>query len=219
MRNIIIGRNSKVWKTLQTLPALKSGNFLAISHKDAAGFYFRNTDLVWIFSYSRLRVENVKLLQAVRNAGANDVVYVSTATTNVVHRTSCYLYPREKLYAQLKASEICDARILVIGTMYLERAELFDGPCIATSYSNLATFVAENQWPEGVRLVNLIEKVNKPYGSPFDRWLFKTYGRLLDAAGRFPCLLRPIDLLLHSLNKKPYGYVHLSNKIWFSTTS
>lgn len=173
-----------------------------------------------MLSYSRLPAENAALLDVLRKAGVGEVVYVSSSSVIVSRRTACYEYPRVKLRAELDALGLPNARVLTIGLMYDEPGELPGGADVATSYAELAAFVAAPEWPDDAgRRKRLFRIVRQPFAHAAERWAYRVYGQLLRWSGRFPCLLRPLDLLLRALGARWYGYVHLSNSLWISTTS
>ena len=175
---------------------------------------------MWVLSYSRLPAENAALLHALRDACVGEVVYVSSSSVIVGSRTACYEYPRVKRQAELDALALPNARVLTIGLMYEAPEELPGGPVVAASYEELAAFVAAPGWPdEGGRRKHLFRVVHRPFGHAVERQAHAAYGQLLQWSGRYPCLLRPVDLVLRACGVRWYGYVHLSNGLWISTTS
>jgi len=193
---------------------------VAIGHRDVATWAFTESDLVWVLSYSRVPAENSRLLEQLRQAGARRVIYVTSSSTIVGTITSCYEYPRVKRRAELEALAMLAAKVLTIGMLYDDPAQLPCGANVATSYDELAAFVATPQWPdEGGRRKHLIHIVHRPFGRPVERWAYVQYGRLLQWAGTRPCIMRPLDVLLRALGARWYGYVYLSNSLWNSTIS
>ena len=217
-RDVFVGSHSKVWKGLSA--RLGPGPKWAIGHRDIAGFDFTLQDRVWVLSYSRLPEENAALLAALRDAGVGEVVYVSSSSVIVGSLTDCYEYPRVKQQAERDALALPNARVLTIGLMYERAEELPAGLVIATSYDELAAFIATPGWPdEAGRRKRLFRLVQRPFGGAAERWAHAAYGRLLRWSGGYPCLLRPIDLVLRACGMRWYGYVHLSNSLWISTIS
>lgn len=220
VREVVIGSHSKVWHGLsrhigaaRTLP-------LAIGHGEVAAFAFTPRDRVWVLSYSRLPAENAALLELLRHAGVGEIVYVSSSSAIVSELTRCYEYPRVKLRAELDALTLPNARVLTIGLMYEEPSELPGGADVATSFAELAAFVAAPEWPDGAgRRKRLFRVVRRPFTRALERAAYTAYGQLLRGSGSFPCLLRPLDLLLRACGARWYGYVYLSNRLWISTTS
>lgn len=219
-REVVLGRGSTVWRRLSTDPALAGRGIVAIGHHELTGFAFTPNDRVWVLSYSRVPAENSAMLATLRDAGVAEIVYVSSASTIVGQRTRCYEYPRVKQQAEIEALAITNARVLTIGLMHDDPAELPAGDNIATRYETLAAFMCEPDWPEGDgRRKRLFEIDRRPFRSGFERSLASAYGAALDAAGAHPCLLRPFDLLLKLLGMRWYGYTFLSNRLWISTIS
>ncbi len=220
VRDVFIGSHSKVWKALsRRIDAARTPPH-AIGHRDVAGFAFKPHDRVWVLSYSRLPAENAALLDLLCHAGAGEVVYVSSSSVIVSQLTRCYEYPRVKLRAELDALSFPNARVLTIGLMYEEPGELPGGADVATSYAELAAFVAAPAWPDAAgRRKRLFRVVRRPFTRATERAAYAVYGQLLHWSGRFPCLLRPLDLLLRAFGARWYGYVYLSNRLWISTIS
>lgn len=219
-REIVLGRSSVVWQRLAREPALSAWAAAAIGHADLTGFAFTPADRVWVLSYSRTPAENQVMLQRLAAAGVREIVYVSSASTIVSRLTRCYEYPRVKQQAEDAALALPNARVLTIGLMHDDPAELPSGDNVATRYAELAAFMRAPAWPDaGGRGKHLFGIVRRPYRHALERWLARAYGAALTAAGSHPCLLRPVDLLLRVLGMRWYGYTFLSNRLWISTTS
>lgn len=218
-RHVIIGRNSKVWAALSAVADIRAADVIAIGHKELKDFSFRGNDVVWVFSYSKSPAENTQLLQMLREKGAAKVTYISSASTNVMSLTRCYAYPRVKQSAQQEAVRLCNARVVNIGWLYVDPAELPAGRTVATSASELASFMLRQAWSAEALPTNVFRLVDRPFAGTTERTLFSLYGALISASGSFPCLLRPFDVVLRALNMRWYGYLYLSNKLWSTTTS
>ena len=218
IRNVVLGRSSKVWAALAGHAGVARLMEHAISHKDLDSFVFTHADRVWVFSYSRLPNENDSIFQRLRAAGVGEVIYVSSSSTIVNRQTECYEYPRVKQLAENSVLGLPTARILTIGLMYSDATELPAGENIATSYNELAEFMLSPQWPQdGSRRQTLFRRVSRPFGGPAEAALFNFYSMAMKALGSRPCLLRPVDLLLRTMKMRWYGYVFLSNRLWIST--
>lgn len=220
VREIVLGRSSAVWQRLAREPALEAWCAAAIGHADLDCYVFTPADRVWVLSYSRVPEENLALLQRLGRAGVQEIVYVSSSSTIVSRLTQCYEYPRVKLQAESAALALPNARVLTIGLMHDDPAELPSGANIATGYAELAAFMRSPTWPgpDGRRR-QLFGVVRRPPRHGLERGLMRAYGAAMAAAGSRPCLLRPIDLLLRALGMRWYGYTFLSNRLWISTTS
>jgi hypothetical protein len=217
-REIILGRNSKVWLGLTKDERIAAKNFVAIGHAELESFAFTTTDRVWVLSYSRNPLENEQLLRYLEDANINEIVYVSSSSVRVSSVTQCYEYPRVKLAAELKAQSINGAKILTIGLIYSSENELPAGQNIATHLGELAAFMVAPSWSDGEgRRKNLFKVVRRPFKSGFENIAFNCYGVLMKASGSYPCLLRPFDLVFKLLDMRWYGYVYLSNRLWIST--
>jgi len=215
-RLIILGKNSKVWRLL------KKSNFLAelpnlpIGHDDVGNFEFLPLDQIWVLSYSRLPSKNYLLLKKLSNINNISIFYVSSASTNVNSITQCYNYPKIKQQAQEDAVSICNARIITIGWFYEDVTELPAGLTAATSVNQLA-MAMQNIDNHLEQSLNLFKMVDRPFSTSFEKILYVLYGQLLKRCGRFPCFLRPFDLILRLVGMRWYGYLYLSNKLWSTT--
>ncbi|MEQ9638096.1 MAG: hypothetical protein RLW68_18715 [Devosia marina] len=215
-RTIVVGKNSRVWRSLSHDPRLTA--CIAIGHADVADFGFSDTDQVWILSYSRDMTQNRALFAALARAGGRRCIYVSTATANVDVVTQCYEYPRIKRACEQMCRTENGACIVSIGVVYQSAADLPAGTTIATSLDQLAEAIAT---PVGADEdhINLFEPITRPFGSDTERVAFRLYGIVQKLAGGWPCLLRPLDLVLRTLGWRWYGYLYLSNRLWLTTTS
>ncbi len=215
-RLIVLGRNSKVWASLQKCHLLANIPIIAISHVELVTFPFLPGDRVWVFSYSRSTNENYKLLKLLSKQEDIRVIYISSASTNVTSITRCYNYPRIKQQAMEDAISICDAKIINIGWVYNMVSELPSGLTAATSVDEIAMLMLEDI-SSSDRLLNLFHLVERPFRRGFEKKLYWWYGMLLKGCGRYPCLLRPVDLVLKLLGMRWYGYLYLSNRLWSTT--
>lgn len=219
-REIVLGRNSKVWAQIKGDPAIGKRFSCAISHYEINSFSFRSTDRVWVFSYSRNPLENSRMLANLQVAGVNRVVYISSAATLVTRLTRCYQYPRVKALAEAEARSRMGAQILVLGLVYRAENELPAGLSAATSIESLKAFMLAPKWiEEGGSARHLFEPVVRPFGGALESTAYRLYGVLVRCVGRWPCVLRPLDQFLRVLGWHWYGYFYLSNRLWYSTTS
>lgn len=219
-REIVLGRNSSVWRRLSAHPQLAGHAFTAIGHHDLAGFAFSPNDRVWVFSYSRVPAENSAMLARLGRAGVAEIAYLSSSSAIVTQRTRCWEYPRVKQQAEDEVLALPNGKVLTVGLMHAEPTELPAGDNVATTYDMLAAFMRSPDWPDGGgRRRNLFRIEVCPYRGRLERAMARAYGAALEACGTRPCLLRPIDLLLRTLGMRWYGYTFLSNRLWISTTS
>jgi hypothetical protein len=219
-REVVVGRNSKVWRASVRNVAVARRFEQSIGHAEVEHFRFEPGDRVWVFAYSRKPAENSRLLAALEAAGARDVVYVSTATTNVTQLTGCYAYPRVKRLAEEEARRRFGARVLALGLVMDSLAQAPPGRHAITLQSRVDQFLLEPHWPlEEGRRMHLFEPVTVQFSRAWERRVHYLYDRMQWALRRAPCLLRPIDLLLRAAGIRWYGYVNLSDRLWFTTTS
>lgn len=216
-RQIVVGRNSQIWKSLSRSVFKGNPQFQAISHSEIASFDFNPQDKVWVFSYSRNPKENDSLFMQLANARLKTVFYITSATTNVLEVTRCYEYPRIKRQAQDSAVRILNAQIVSIGVFYDQESSLPPGLTAATSASQLASFMERpvlNSSGDHVRLFSLI---HRPFKTNFDKLLHALYGKAITVCGAYPCIMRPVDYLLRLFGVRWYGYLYVSNQLWCTT--
>ena len=219
-REVVVGRNSKVWSGLAADARIAGLVGVAIGHRELDTFAFSAKDRVWVFSYSRDEHDNSALLKRLENAGVAEVVYVSSSSCRVAARTACYEYPRVKLKAESQALGFNAGKVLTIGLVYADERELPAGDNVATSLAELAAFMLAPTWPDGQgRRKHLFRQVSCPFSGALEQTLYRAYGWAIFSLKRYPCVLRPVDLLLRASRMRWYGYVYLSNRLWISTTS
>jgi hypothetical protein len=217
-RTVIVGRHSRVWQALERTSLVRTVPVVAIGHREVAPFRFQPDDRVWILSYSRVSSENAALIDCIARAGVAEVVYVTSASTNVLARTRCYEYPRVK-HAAAEHARRAGARVAAIGVVYDAVEELPAGCTAATSIRELAEFIADPVFPADGGTALVFRGVDRPFRHAAERRVFAAYGVAIGLAGKFPCVLRPFDVLLRAANMRWYGYLYLSNRLWFTTTS
>ena len=220
VRNIFLGRHSKVWQGLAPRLTAVHGDCIAIGHRDLGNFAFTPHDRVWVLSYSRRADENAALIAALGAASVSQIIYLSSSSVIVGQRTRCYEYPRIKRLSEQAVLALANGRVLTLGLVYSRVDELPRGPNVATSLDELAGFVGAPHWPDlQGRAKHLFRPVSRPFSGLMERAAYQAYGWLMSASGRFPCALRPVDVLLRALGARWYGYVFLSNRLWISTIS
>jgi hypothetical protein len=215
-RDVVIGAGSRVWQTLAPHLGADAARFIALRHADAARFEYRAGDRVWILAYSRRPEENLKLFEHLRGAASSaDFIYVASSACIVTRVTRCYEYPRVKQQAAEAARRVLDARVLTLGLVHEQLADLPRGSNAATSLDQLGRFMRAPAWPAardaGLPLFCI---VSRPFSGAAETALYRAYGLLLRACGAWPCLLRPMDAVLRALGIRWYGYVFLSNRLW-----
>jgi len=219
LREVVVGRNSKVWRTVAANREVAARFSVAISHVDIGRFAFTAADRVWVFSYSRNARENSQLFDVLAGAGVHEVVYVSSASAIVTRFTRCYEYPRVKKIAEDEARQRLRARILTLGLVVRSNAELPPGRNAATLEGAIESFLLAPNWPhEGGTSMRLFVPVDVPFTRRWEVVVYRFYGATQWALRRWPCVLRPFDVLLRALGIRWYGYVNLSNRLWTSTT-
>ncbi len=218
-REVVIGSNSRVWKASAADPRIAARFGLAIGHAQLGQFAFTPADRVWVFSYSRNPAENSQMFSILAAAGVREVVYVATASAIVSCCTDCYEYPRVKRLAELEARQRLAARVLTLGVVYNRLEELPAGLTMATSQASINEFLLDPQWLDGEHDRRLFVPVNEPFATRPEAWAHRIYGALIWRLRRWPCALRPLDLLLRLAGFRWYGYVYLSNLLWNSTQS
>lgn len=190
-----------------------------LSHRDVDDFQFTEQDRIWVLSYSHKVEENNSLINKIMASNFYEVIYFSSATTNVAEITECYRYPYVKLQAEIMARRILDARIVTLGVIFEKPTDLPTGVSISTGLSQLANFMLNPIWPaDRDKKVLLFKRETREFRSRLERITYQIYGKLITVL-RWPCILRPIDLVLRSFGCRWYGYVYLSNRIWLTTTS
>jgi hypothetical protein len=219
-RVIVIGSHSRTWRALAGRASLLATVDAAMGHAAAASFQFAPSDRVWVLSYSRQTEENRKLLELLRAAGVQQICYVSSSSVIACRVTRCYGYPRVKEEAERAALATPGGRVLTLGLMYDDAAELPGGDNIACRYDELADFMRDPVWTDaaGQRRF-LFHRLRRPFSGRLEAAVYALYDRALNACGAYPCLLRPVDFALRLCGWRWYGYVRLSNRLWYSTIS
>ena len=129
-----------------------------------------------------------------------------------------YAYPRAKKLAEDEAIRLPMGKVVVLGLVVQDESALPGGCNAATTIADIARFMLAPDWPDAHgRRKALLRQVNRPFRHAPEAALYRLYGVLMRAAGRRPCLLRPLDLLLRLLGMRWYGYTYLSNQLWTRT--
>lgn len=224
MREVVLGRSARIWQAIARQPGVAERFQHAVGHAGLDSFAFTPEDRVWVFAYSRVPAENSAMLRRLKEAGVAEVVYISSSSTIIAPLTDCYEYPRAKKQAEDEAMALPQARVLTLGLVVEREDELPAGRNAAISIAEIARFMLNPTWPvaEG-RRAHLLRTVQRPFRGPLggavERALYSLYGAMMSMAGRHPCLLRPVDLVLRVLGMRWYGYTFLSNRLWTQSTT
>jgi hypothetical protein len=220
LREVVIGSHSRVWRKTSANRAVSEHFKTAIGHDEVSVFPFTSSDRVWVFSYSRNPAENSRLLAALEAAAVHEVVYVSTATTIVTRFTRCYRYPNVKQIAENEARRRLNARVLILGLVVDREDELPPGLNAATLQGAIEEFLLAPTWPQDEgRSMRLFEPIAVAFTRSWEARLHRAYDKLQWLLRYWPCVLRPIDVVLRALGFRWYGYVNLSNRLWNTTIS
>lgn len=220
MREVVLGRNSKVWRALSRLPGVSDTFEHVIGHLQLDRFEFTRQDRVWVLSHSRDPRENSRMLQRLLDSPVEQVVYISSASTIVLNVTRCYSYPLTKGLAEDRVLRDARGRVLTIGLVYEDAAELPSGRCVATHVEELARFMKSPKWGDrNDATTQLFRLVDRPFRSSLEHVAYRVYGSLISRLDRYACLLRPFDAALRLLGYRWYGYTFLSNRLWISRIS
>jgi len=215
MREIVLGRNARIWQEIAREPGIASRFQHCLGHGELGQFQFTPQDRVWVFAYSRVHEDNVRMLQRLHDAGVAEWVYVTSSSTIIADITNCYEYPRAKKMAEAHARALPSSKVLVLGLVVKDESELPAGSNVATSIAEIARFMLDPNWSsEQGRGQALLKRVDRPFRGALERQLYQLYGRLIRASGPHPCLLRPLDFILRALGMRWYGYTYLSNQLW-----
>jgi hypothetical protein len=216
-RLVFVGRSSKLWARL--IPHFEGRRHaVAIGHSDVGGFAFDANDDVWIGSYAPNEAGNLYLLSALAHRGVTQATYISTATANIADTNFCYHYPRIKARAEAAARTILKARIVRIGLIYDHVRELPGGTSAATNIRVLANAMQGGDLaPAKDDIIHQYSMVSRPIETILESKMQRLYGKMIRLTGRFPCVLRPIDLILSLIGWHWYGYLYLSNHKCMST--
>ncbi len=218
MRNVVLGRNAKIWQQVRQQPGVQAAVGLALGHADLAGAELGPEDRVWVLSYSRDPADNEAMLQRLAQAGVGEIIYVSSSSTIIAPLTGCYEYPRAKALAEQAALRLPQGKVLTLGLVVEEEAKLPAGTNAATTIAEIARFFLNPVWPSpSGRQHALLRIVQRPFRHGPERLLYAAYGVLVRALGARPCLLRPLDLLLRVAGMRWYGYTYLSNQLWHAS--
>lgn len=222
-REVVIGRNSSVWRRLSARADVQSRQPLALGHREVSDFDFGANDRVWVLSYSRHAQDNEQLIARLERSPAAEIVYIGSSSSAVAESVSCYEYPRVKHQAEQRVLGLAQGHVLTVGLIYEDLAELPAGDNAATSIAELAAFFVAPDWertPYGhPRRQVLLRIVQRPFRHVVERACHAAYGALMSLCGRRPCLLRPLDLTLRMAGMRWYGYTFLANRLWKSKIS
>lgn len=212
MRKIIIGKNSNLYKEFRY--EFDDIFDLAISHKDLQNFGTKKTDIYFILSYGQSEKEMSQLLNEIKKIKHNNVILLSTSAVIVSKYSQCYSYPRLKMMQEnFFIKKMSNFIIYRVGTV-LRKNNLYQnrGTCVLNSnlfFKTLKKLLSGEFVSQVVQEYEFVE-IKK---NTFESIIYLIYTVTIRLFYRFPCVLRPIDLMLKILNYPWYGYGTLSLKL------
>jgi len=219
-REVVLGHSAKIWQQIARQPGVAHRFQHGISHRQLQSFTLTPADRVWVFAYSRLPRENSAMLAHLQAAGVAEIVYISSSSTIIGSLTTCYEYPRAKKLAEDEVESMPNGKVLTLGLVVENESELPAGANAAVTIAEIARFMLTPQWPEAQgRRAHLLRIVRRPFRHGLEQALYVAYGWLMRRLSRKPCLLRPLDLALRTMNMRWYGYTYLSNQLWTTSTT
>jgi hypothetical protein len=220
-RLVVVGRNSQLWSRISERLLASSREIVTVGHAETGELDIQPNDVVWIFSYAKSVDANRFMFNRLARSGTGIFIYLSSATANIGNSQQCYRYPYVKRMAELDAAQILSATIVRIGLIHDDPEELPAGVSAATQLDRLVEHMLSSSATAqtGAHIINLFELVKRPFGSRLEQAIFHTYGALLTGVKFWPCILRPIDLLLRAVGWRWYGYFRMSNDLWSTTIS
>lgn len=211
MQKYIIGKNSSVCKRLAKKIPLENYRFLG--HQDISDVTFQQNDVLFIFSYSLNRQVNADFLTSIHKRGGKNIVLMSSVASKVATLTQCYNYPTIKYMSEELVLEKLGGVVIQLGSVVEDSRELPSGTNYCTTLDELADFINQYQ-PSPSRAIRLFSVIDIPFKSQLDAFLYRSYQVLINRLNRYPCLLRPVDLLLKLSGYRWYGYTALLKKVW-----
>lgn len=218
-RLVVIGKNSILWSRIGDRVRSRHLNTLAVGHRDLASVRLNASDRIWIFSYAQDVNENAALFDVIAAQGGSNCYYLSSATANIADNVRCYRYPLVKRAGELDAELRLGAIPVRIGLIHDNTNELPAGNSAVTQLDLLieAMISDDVDFARCGSLIQLYTLESKLFSSAMERFAYIWYGKLLRACGSYPCVLRPLDVVLKLFGWRWYGYFRMSNDICFST--
>jgi hypothetical protein len=210
MRIILVGKNSGLYRNFK----LYFDDFIdeAISHNDVHNFKFSKSDVLIILSYSFNTNLQRYFIGLLKKTSVNQIIVFSTVACLVSEKIKCYAYPDLKLQSEK------NFRRSIPRTVIFRFGTIIDGQ---SRYVYRGTYVTEisdvvNGVKSAIKL-HLKSKVISIYNfcefnnkNCFEYLLYQYYYKVISRMS-YPCLLRPLDLILRIVfGYKWYGYGVLS---------
>ena len=205
MRKIIIGKNSNLYKNYKN-DFLSFFDF-AISHNEIASFHFLPNDFIFVLSYPRSISGIKKMVILMKQLKNNKILLLSTCSAILNNITSCYYYPKIKFLQEKYFSKTFHNLIIFrVGTVIRKNDyDNYYGLCVINDkvfFRMIREFIKRNPKEQLVTRFDILDFK----GSFFESHLYDIYCRLIFSLIPFPCILRPLDVILRLFNIRWYGY-------------
>jgi hypothetical protein len=211
MSVILIGRNSKLFKNFES--EFKAVVDFAISHKDIGKYKFkRKYDSIILLSYSYQKQEQKTLINKIKKINVKNLIVFSSCACLVAEKFKCYSYPSAKLFQEkMIKQKIPEAIILRLGTVVSKyNAHLYEGTLVAeiSDVIDILKVILKN--PPKLKMLSCYTLKQFNSKKTMKYFIYNVYYSFISMLS-FPCLLRPVDLLIKFLFRyKWYGYGVLS---------
>jgi hypothetical protein len=206
MRYILIGCNSKLYNNFK-----RNFNKLvqfSISHKEIHTFLFRENDIVIVLSYGKNKQKNKEFYKNLSKINVGLFIILSTTSSYLANKIKCYEYPSNKLYIENLAIKLLKRHVVIRAGVIVNRrmSEEFQG-LIQTPISKLIKTLKELKNIRPVKiLINLGQFKDFKNKNSIEYYFYLKY-KLLIHNLKYPCIIRPLDLILKVFfSYKWYGY-------------
>jgi hypothetical protein len=200
-KELIVGCNSSVVKGLNLDPH----KYTLVSHQDINSFSLNGRYLrAIVFSHSKIVHNNIELLNNLTRY-ADDIVYISTTSTDYAKAGFDYAYPKTKLEIEtyIKTSDLFKSVVILYLGIVIKNFEdwSFAGTYKITEYDQILKIFQNLPTSGEIECFKLarIEPKNKT-----ELLLYKIYSSLYGI--HTWRLLRPLDFILKIFGYRWYGY-------------
>lgn len=209
----IIGKNSKLYKSLDTCEFKNNFNIIELSHSEV--FEINELENPVIFSFSKNSKINYDFLDMVLSKSIGRIVYVSSIAAEVYEKHGFYKYPKIKYSSEKKIFQFSDSVVLRVGIVESlhDINNSFNGKVKLTSNDIIISMIHNVfKTVDNEKIINCWESTYIK-GKKLHSIIFNIQKKIYKFSPFVFFICRPFGILYRFIGYKNYGYTFIANQL------
>lgn len=209
----VIGKNSKLYKSLDISNLKKNFNIVELSHAEVNDLETVENPI--IFSFSNDIKQNDVFLEMISSKRIGKIIYISSIAAEVYERFGFYKYPEIKYSGEKKIFPLQDSVLLRIGIVesFHDIYNSFYGTVKLTTNKLIVTLIHDILMiPDNRKIINCWQETFID-GKKLYSMIFFFQKKIFKFSPFVFFMFRPFLILYRFIGYKNYGYTFISNNL------